>query len=123
MTITLIPQSNQEAFDLVKAHLTRPGARQAVSTDGHCMYRVNEDPKGERCAAGALIPDEQYDPTIENEVFHKLVYSGEVVLPPDMSDDLIDSLQSVHDNPANWIYPGGIEESLTTVAHNFGLVP
>lgn len=33
--------------------------------DGTCSYRVNRDPAGCRCAAGALIPDEHYDPVFE----------------------------------------------------------
>lgn len=66
--------TTQEAYEIIRAHFTKPGAELAqidgISDDspygGTCFYRENLDPKSERrCAFGVLIPDEIYHPSME----------------------------------------------------------
>ena len=54
--------TQQEIFDTVLAHLRKQG-KASVSDMNLCQYR---GPDGTSCAVGCLIPDELYDPLIEN---------------------------------------------------------
>ena len=54
--------TQQEIFDTVLEHLRKQG-KASLSTEGDCTYR---GPDGTSCAVGCLIPDELYDPLIEN---------------------------------------------------------
>lgn len=54
--------TGQEIFDSVLAHLRKQGEA-AVNGTGECMYRGLG---GTACAVGCLIPDELYDPRIED---------------------------------------------------------
>lgn len=53
--------TKQETFDAVVTHLRKQG-RKALSAHGKCAYRGSD---GTKCAAGCLIPDGEYEPTIE----------------------------------------------------------
>jgi len=63
-----ITMTTQEAYERMRAYFSRPGAKRAVTInpdaedDPMCCYRT---PEGDACAAGCLIPDEVYDPVIE----------------------------------------------------------
>lgn len=54
--------TQQEIFDAVLAHLRKQG-KASMSDPASCRYR---GPGGTSCAVGCLIPDELYDPLIEN---------------------------------------------------------
>lgn len=54
--------TDQEIFDKVATHLLTQNAK-SVGAPGKCMYRAED---GKMCAVGVLIPDEAYDPCIEN---------------------------------------------------------
>lgn len=54
--------TNQELFDTVCSSLIKQG-KPSVSSDGRCLYR---SPDGCKCAAGFLIPDDKYDPRMED---------------------------------------------------------
>ena len=54
--------NTQEAYEAIRAHFRRPGARLAKSDGGACKYRSLE---GQKCAVGCLIPDEAYDEGME----------------------------------------------------------
>lgn len=63
--------TNQELFDIVARHLMKQGKRAGSyvpRSDGMdkfvCMYRSADDYK---CAAGAILPDEKYNPLLEGE--------------------------------------------------------
>lgn len=61
----------QQIFDKVATHLATQGKR-AVSQHVdpyNCMYR---SPDGGRCALGALIPDDEYDPDMEGQMATQL---------------------------------------------------
>lgn len=55
---------NQKTFDMVVAHLRKQGEKCGEDNDGNyaCYYRH----EGMSCAAGCLIPDEDYSPDMEN---------------------------------------------------------
>lgn len=77
MTRFSMSKSKQETFDTVAKHLltqkVRSFKQEAGSSDpyeGLCMYR---GPDGTKCAAGCLIPDEDYKPEWEGAIVsHKL---------------------------------------------------
>jgi hypothetical protein len=54
----------QTLFDKVALHLVTQGT-QARNSEGTCLYR--DVKSGRKCAIGALIPDENYDPSLEGE--------------------------------------------------------
>jgi hypothetical protein len=94
--------TNQEIFDKVAHHLLTQ--RQVSRTEGCCRYR---DDHGLKCAIGCLIPDEIYDPTIEEatvgtrKVMGLLSRAG--VIPEYdqvhvLLTDFLQDLQLVHDD-------------------------
>lgn len=88
--------TNQEAFTAVVLHLRKQGRRAMTGTD--CLYRA---PDGCKCAIGALIPDDQYNPNLEGSNVRALTY-----LPAlqDINPDLLHDLQNTHDlyDPKEW---------------------
>jgi hypothetical protein len=97
--------TSQEIFDTVVKHLRTQQAKSvALNPDGSakikngkkfCMYR-SQDGKM-RCAAGAVITDEEYDPTMEHGSIHYIIhYFNLVNLRP--HEQLLSRLQGVHDN-------------------------
>jgi hypothetical protein len=118
--------SNQETFDTVVAHLRRQGskaqARDPTSGLITCLYRA---PDGKRCAAGCLIPDNQYEPALELSAVggisenNKYCSNEVTLLIEELGHDieLVGALQSMHDNSevADW------ETKLEQLATDFGL--
>lgn len=85
--------NKQEIFDTVVRALRKQGQPSAVP--GHCLYRSVKEGKVLKCAAGHLIPDEEYDPSWEGKGSHFVPY-----LQQAFRDDvrwLIRDLQSAHD--------------------------
>jgi hypothetical protein len=112
--ITLSVTTNQEAFDAVVRHLASMNRQSVViesegldpfgePLSGSCAYR---HPDGRKCAIGALIPDDQYDPIIEKSNVWSLVTglrSGTPRLDAGtISTDLLINLQDAHDDWNNW---------------------
>lgn len=106
-----LPKKAQTVFNKVARHLLTQKKRCANSEN--CLYHSKN---GLKCAAGCLIPDEQYDDIKDKEgkswihlVFHKLVSSSHM--------NLIESLQYIHDDhpPEEW------KDSLCRLATKFGL--
>lgn len=86
--------TKQEIFDKVASHLLTQRERSA-SDNGACLYR---GPRGLKCAAGFLIPDDIYTVDMEGENaefvfthFFKLSAFREHVT-------LVLRLQAIHDN-------------------------
>jgi hypothetical protein len=106
--------TDQEIFDKVVTHLLTQNAR---STDGRkCLYR---GPNGNKCAAGCLIDDEHYNPSLENK--SALSADVEVALLssgiPAGALSLVGSLQSIHD-----VYPASVySDRLGRLASERGL--
>lgn len=114
-----------EIFEKVQTHLLAQKCRSAginPQTENFiCLYR---GPEGLMCAAGCLIPDELYDPSMEGcncqegAVAKALIQAG-----VDMSDGtiamMVDSLQDMHDRvpPLKWA------DALKEKARYYGLAP
>lgn len=86
--------NNQTLFDTVARHLLKQGKRSGeTQEDGSfaCMYRA---PDGCKCAAGAILPDDKYDPAMEG----CNVYSNQEFWNSLVEElHLLSHLQSVHD--------------------------
>jgi hypothetical protein len=85
--------TKQETFDIVAAHLLKQGAKSMVGDD-YCAYRGE---CGMKCAAGALIPDEEYRAEFENQTVCDSQIS---TLIKELGHDvnLVRRLQRLHDN-------------------------
>ena len=100
----------QEAYDQIRAYFSREDAKLAkTNTPGRtCWYRIGKEASGPGCAVGCLIPDELYDPHLDNlndgsglaDVLQNAEEGDEVCekvvefLGIRESDDLFDFLQS-----------------------------
>jgi hypothetical protein len=93
------PMTPQEIFDTVSEHLLKQGRRSIKY--GECMYR---GPRGMKCAAGAIIPDDLYLETFES----RAPTSSNIIdrMPAWWAEniDLICQLQRLHDffDPYFW---------------------
>jgi hypothetical protein len=101
MTLT-----NQEAFDKVVVHLSTMKGRSINKENGNfCSYRT---PEGNRCAIGALIPDELYvlQMDIEGLNVKSLIQRYENIYELFEYCDVrfLQELQSYHDEVYNWSY-------------------
>lgn len=96
-----IPNDEQLVFDTVAEHLLKQGKQSLgdITDVNACMYRNNE---GLKCAAGCLIPDDQYTPDIEGKSWSSLVRENKV---SSNCSQLIDDLQCLHDvyDPKDWL--------------------
>lgn len=88
---TLAQATEQEIFNHVARHLITQGVVSRDRVTDMCTYR---DDFGNRCAAGCLIADEEYDASMETLAWHQLVSLGRV---PKEHQTLIGQLQQIHD--------------------------
>ena len=95
--------TNQEAYDRVCAHLQKQGC-QSVALYGSINRCVYHTPDGLRCAIGALIPKELYEPSMEGLAVNVLPPSFASVeeLFHGVSLELLSGLQWVHDLASSW---------------------
>lgn len=103
----------QGMFDRVASHLLKQNAK-ALSESGDCRYRGE---RGLKCAIGALIPDELYDPRIEGGAPYTIARGPMQACDFELQKvlrasgisyallDLADKLQNVHDHnePSTWL--------------------
>ena len=85
-----MPKTLQTVFNIVSTHLLTQGMK-SRNAFGTCAYRGEN---GMKCAAGALIPDDQYKPEIENVLWTDLV-SEKIVSRRFVNE--IAELQQIHD--------------------------
>lgn len=103
----------QEIFDKVSKHLLSQNAK-ALGADNKCKYRNS---MGLKCAAGCLIPDNDYDPRMECkfvrefDYFTNCGYSEEEI-------ELISLLQEIHDEVEVYAW----KTQLINLAKEHGLV-
>ncbi len=110
------PKNNQEVFDFVVGKIREQGCK-SIGED-FCAYR---GPNGLKCAAGWLIPDEEYTPEMEEwgGIAQDNVKKGyasiakEYFAAKGYDTDLVIALQRSHDNIYN--------ENSEIIAKNFGL--
>lgn len=90
-----LPNTLQEIFDIVANHLLTQGKKSMDSTGRFCNYRGKD---GTKCAAGVLIPDDQYCRHFEQLTWQELVQKrwveGKFVFQ-------IQILQKIHDEASN----------------------
>ena len=117
LRIKLIPQTNQEAFDLAVRHLATMKRRCAVG--GACRYRRHAT--SEKCVVGAMIRDDDYHPSLEGLGVRERVGDGDIV-SVGVSVDLLSDLQRAHDLQLNWSYEGFDGwPSIHAIAQAYGL--
>jgi hypothetical protein len=111
----------QEIFDTVSKHLLTQKERSFDPVNNWCMYR---GPRGLKCAVGALIPDDLYDESMENEnVSHLFSSHRDVIVGSGIDADSFDAdrllceLQFLHDGEP----PSGWESALKDLALRFNL--
>jgi hypothetical protein len=85
--------TKQEIFDTVAIHLIKQG-KKSVGDDGKCKFRT---PEGLKCAVGCLIPDEVYDPSMEDESVESLIYAHDALDFLNPNALFLLKLQSAHD--------------------------
>ncbi len=87
--------TKQETYNIVVEHARKQGCKsEKVDETGsrNCRYRLD----GLKCFIGALIPDNRYDPKMENKAVTSNIISDLLVdLGHDL--DLCRILQSIHD--------------------------
>ena len=111
--------NQQEIFDKVATHLIAQGKRSLGWGADYCAYRGDD---GTMCAAGCLIPDDEYKPQFEGIPWVSIANDVPSFLDaPDEDHDLIDSLQLVHDDENYWETPETLKDALRDVANCYGL--
>jgi len=94
--------TKQETFDFVVKAIVEQG-RPAVDQFGNCEYRTAD---GRKCAAGHLIPDDQYQPSLEGwsvgtESVPESKRLRDIITAAGHDADLVSALQSAHDQSAS----------------------
>lgn len=112
-------KTDQEIFDIVVEHLRKQGEK---SEDFYsievpyqsCRYRAFKNGKILKCAAGCLIPDEEYSKSFEDHAA-KYVSFFQIYYKKNLS--LISALQMIHDfaEVENW------ETKFSNLANEFNL--
>jgi len=91
--------TRQEAYDIVRKHLLTQMQRSFAPTAPKCRYRNAE---GLRCAIRALIPDEKYDPHMDEGGGLSLVIDRCGL--SELGTGFLHALQTIHDlhEPEAW---------------------
>lgn len=100
----------QAVFDQIVNHLRAQG-EPCKDESGVCSYKSGN----ERCAAGCLISDDEYNKEYEGKGWDSLVSESKVTK---MHKDLICAMQNIHDCDPIRVW----EESFYEVAVRFSLV-
>lgn len=116
----------QEIFETVATHLFKQG--EPAKAEAGCLYR---GPNGTMCAVGVLIPDDMYDPMLDDtkgfdsttivDIIHDEKRS--IFVPEYMKDNeyLLSGLQSVHDSDESWESTENMQSALKRVANRYRL--
>ena len=118
--------NQQEIFDKVASHLITQGVQATYRPlinqgDSYpsCAYRGDN---GTMCAAGCLIPDEEYEKDFESLSWAMVAYKIPSLASLTSADHgLISTLQGVHDWAGVWESIESLKNELRTVATNYGL--
>jgi len=113
--------TNQSVFDYVCQHLAKQGRRSARDDEDRdtpygCLYR---GPEGTMCAVGCLIPDAEYDKSIEGmSILNMKESQVPIELIPFKRNELLYKLQDAHDRALS---PVRLREMLNKIAAYYGL--
>lgn len=92
--------TEQQIFDQVAQHLLKQG-RRCVRLGGGCVYR---GPNGMKCAAGALIDDDEFNPRLDSSGLTWLMaVAGGLV--PAAHANFVRGLQNLHDQELGQFEP------------------
>lgn len=72
----------------------------SLNENGMCAYRGKN---GTKCAVGLLIPDEEYDKSIESNSIRDLIIQEKIKAANDQLEQLLYDVQKTHDNLAVYI--------------------
>ncbi len=114
MAVVKNPADDQEVFDYVVNALRKQGKKSAIYQD-QCLYR---GPNGTKCAAGHLIPDEDYQSSWEGYSIQDTTISlaGKYIKSQGYNLTLVMALQNAHDGRLErW------EQSFEQIASDFVL--
>lgn len=91
-----VKMTKQEIFDIVWNSIISQGGP-SVNTFNGCAYRGNN---GRKCAAGWLIPDEDYNTNYEGQVVSRYIKNSvtDYFKSRDLDICFIIKLQGIHDN-------------------------
>ncbi len=92
----------KEAWEQMRAHFNRKGARLAHS-GSTCLYRVGKKADAKtRCAVGCLIPDDQYDPEMDDGYsVYALVRNDLLIVKDERTLALLAVAQNAHDSASS----------------------
>jgi hypothetical protein len=112
--------TNQEIFDTVALHLIKQGKQSIDAAKGMCLYR---GPNGLKCAVGCLIPDEVYDPSMEDECIKALINRYDALDFLEFNTLLLLELQIAHDKepPEDQTWMDAVILRLRKIAEYFKL--
>jgi hypothetical protein len=85
--------TRQEVFDTVAVALLKQG-KPSMTLSGTCLYRAAD---GSKCAAGHLIPDNEYNDTMERHRASDINSPTLLAIMDDVGPDFMDHIQSAHD--------------------------
>lgn len=123
--------TTQEAYEMMRIYLTRPGAVRAVNESDDCMYETHIRGEIHRCAVGCLLTPDSLD-ELSGEEFQRPLREfvgtiGHVLrefsVPELRSVDFqfLQEAQRLHDDEGSWI--GGFfnVRRLDALADRYGL--
>lgn len=134
--------TTQQAYEMMRVYLTRPGAVRAVDSEiGYCAYEAVVDGVLQRCAVGCLLTpgtlsqemDFTYEESSEgqNGIVQLREFQGNVeqlhkdgyVLPEldGVDEDFLLKAQVLHDNSNNWTDSGFNVDMLDVLAEKHDL--
>lgn len=109
--------TRQEIFDKVWAGLKGQGFERSITEEGICVYR---GPNGTKCAAGHVLPDEEYDPEYdEGGGCHVGIIPWFANNFHDSEYSFLVTLQRIHDKP--YLEASVLERKLRNFAAEQGL--
>lgn len=91
----------QGLLDEIVTKIVAQGKPAYSKTEVACYYRMPGDPSC-RCAAGHLIPDSVYEPTMENKTITGIASQYHTVMPRNIERNIyfISVMQEAHDGAA-----------------------
>jgi hypothetical protein len=118
--------TRQWAFETVLQHMRKQRQPAQDAAEG-CRYRfTNEDGVVLMCAAGCLIPDSRYEPSMEGRMVSEVIDDYELHDLFEYTFSLVRAMQQNHDLPAQnglvgeeWLV--SFERRMLETAGNYGL--
>jgi len=89
--------TKQETFDTVVAHLRQQGRKAEAPRKSYGYFCTYRSPDGRKCAAGCLIPDDEYDSVMEGKFVHDPGVVRDCIERHGHDVKLVRALQVVHD--------------------------